>query len=64
MTKKRASDCFKCSNIKDNGCSLGHKPRVYKDGVIKRVCSDFSTKINIGMADKLMSIFGFFRKEK
>ena len=69
MTKKLSKPCIRCTHYSGGiPCSMGHKPRLFVNGGLRRVCEDFDLRPNKPSAygshrwiDSFMKIFGFKR---
>lgn len=61
MTKKASKPCICCTHY--NGgipCQKGHRPRMFIDGGLRRVCSDFATQppVKAPWYQEVLRVFG------
>lgn len=72
MTKAKSKPCICCTHYSGGiPCQKGHKPRLFVNGGLRRVCDDFDntagkiTEVHLpeyhSWVDSFMKIFGFKR---
>lgn len=66
MTKAKSKPCICCKWYSGGiPCQKGHRPRLFIDGGLRRVCDDFAIAPAVSTMphwmDRFMAIFGFRR---
>jgi len=63
MTKAKSKPCICCTHYSGGiPCQKGHKPRLFLNGGLRRVCNDFSTSLpttKISFVNRVKQLFGW-----